>query len=956
MRKLNRSLLLVGALALTGGLAACGDDVTVAGPSTPAGRVSGVTVSPATASVRIGGSVQLNAGVSADSGVTSTVAWKSSDATIATVDASGKVTGVKAGTVGITATATATNGSSASGSATITVTNASNVQSIVLNPTAIVLNPGQTQGINATVTLDPTSTSSDKGVTWASSDNTIATVDAAGVVTAVKPGNATITATANADSTSKATASVTVRTPAPTQISVQSITVQGNLNQTVDVNNVAGPIDVTLNVDPGDNVVSKVEVLIDNTVVCSQAFSGAQSQALRVAAAKAEAAPVPVVCQINTAKFDTLTGAITPWNANGTHQLTARAITSTGQQVATPSTQLVFNNTSGFVFSVTNQNDHVIGGTTFPNSAVNPVTGLSWIAGNVTVKLLGVSYIAGSSFTQANVQMFGQNVSVPVTNGVATVFYADTVGGTNSIANYQSPGAGESPVVTASVITGGNAGSTVTLNGLNAAIPALPVTRLDNLAPAAPVAAGTMPIWVNGAFAFTNANAGVTQGADAGVNNVKTDYYTAATSTLTGSCSTTGTTKTTTGSQLAGSVTSTTYQAKAVEYDALGNAACALVTTAIANQFGADFRAPSITTGSIIGGVSNQGTYTAAQTVDLSVAAADTGTSGPSGFSATPIRVVSNIQTAPGTFVCYLSTGTAPACATPSQQPLIFPATGATEGYYTLTADLLDQAGNATNLYNGVQYLYDVTPPTFSGGISLQSSYVGNQPGSFSISASDNINLGTATGVLQYGAVDSLQYPAQSLSTFGAFNTSQTINLQIPQIIACLSPNSAGPIPAGTKLSQVDITLKDFAGNAAAAPATQAIGGAYVPTCSTVGITPINTFTSTSAAATISKTGAGGNPTSTLLRADANVTGNTSPDPFSRVEFWYRVTGAGTPLKFLGSTTSVPVQAGGNRDWLYSFTLSASALANANYDIVAIGVDANGNAVLSTVAPVSVIP
>src|SRR4029079_11173070 len=125
------SLLLVGALALTGGLAACGDDVTVAAPTppgTPTPQVRGVTVSPATANVRIGGSVQLNAGVTADSGATATVAWKTSDATIATVDASGKVTGVKVGTVGITATATA-NGSSASGSATVNVTNASNVSS-----------------------------------------------------------------------------------------------------------------------------------------------------------------------------------------------------------------------------------------------------------------------------------------------------------------------------------------------------------------------------------------------------------------------------------------------------------------------------------------------------------------------------------------------------------------------------------------------------------------------------------------------------------------------------------------------------------------------------------------------------------------------------------------------------------------------------------------------------------
>lgn len=54
----------------------------------------------------------------------------------------------------------------------------------------------------------------DKSVTWASSDDTIATIDSAGLVTGIAPGTVTITATSVADNLVSGTLSVTV-TPAP---------------------------------------------------------------------------------------------------------------------------------------------------------------------------------------------------------------------------------------------------------------------------------------------------------------------------------------------------------------------------------------------------------------------------------------------------------------------------------------------------------------------------------------------------------------------------------------------------------------------------------------------------------------------------------------------------------------------------------------------------------------------
>lgn len=70
--------------------------------ATPA--VDSVTVTPDTASIAVDDTVQLTATVS-PSGADQTVAWTTSDATKATVSATGLVTGVAAGSATITATA-----------------------------------------------------------------------------------------------------------------------------------------------------------------------------------------------------------------------------------------------------------------------------------------------------------------------------------------------------------------------------------------------------------------------------------------------------------------------------------------------------------------------------------------------------------------------------------------------------------------------------------------------------------------------------------------------------------------------------------------------------------------------------------------------------------------------------------------------------------------------------------
>ncbi|MEP6495654.1 MAG: Ig-like domain-containing protein, partial [bacterium] len=124
----------MGLLTLAG-LTACGDKVTVPPQTTtpPDAVVHSVTVSPnAIPNLAIGGKVTLAASVDAGAGVTvRTVTWSSSDATVASVGTDGTVTGVKAGTVTITAAATADP--NVKGAAVVTVAAASPAPTVTIS-------------------------------------------------------------------------------------------------------------------------------------------------------------------------------------------------------------------------------------------------------------------------------------------------------------------------------------------------------------------------------------------------------------------------------------------------------------------------------------------------------------------------------------------------------------------------------------------------------------------------------------------------------------------------------------------------------------------------------------------------------------------------------------------------------------------------------------------------------
>jgi alpha-L-fucosidase 2 len=93
-------------------------------------------------------------------------------------------------------------------SATTKVTVTTKVESITLDKTEGILNVGNTVTITAAVTPEE---ATNPAVTWSSSDESVATVDETGKVTAVATGNATITATSEDDSSVSANYELTVQ-------------------------------------------------------------------------------------------------------------------------------------------------------------------------------------------------------------------------------------------------------------------------------------------------------------------------------------------------------------------------------------------------------------------------------------------------------------------------------------------------------------------------------------------------------------------------------------------------------------------------------------------------------------------------------------------------------------------------------------------------------------------------
>lgn len=153
--------------------------------------VRALTITPATGSLRSGSQLKLSAVLDADQGIEPEIRWASDNPAVVTISAQGVATGVGEGTAVIRATAAAD--SRVSATATLTVTSAKSVR--ILNAPSF-MRVGDNASLGAFSDLDPNQSSA---VTWSSSQPSVASISATGVLTALSPGNTIIRLTSAAE-------------------------------------------------------------------------------------------------------------------------------------------------------------------------------------------------------------------------------------------------------------------------------------------------------------------------------------------------------------------------------------------------------------------------------------------------------------------------------------------------------------------------------------------------------------------------------------------------------------------------------------------------------------------------------------------------------------------------------------------------------------------------------------
>lgn len=211
-------------ITATSGSVAASATVTVASPD-----ITSVELTPGTLELTIEDTFSLAATVRDENGdivEDATIDWSSDDATIASVDANGTVTAVAAGTANITAAV-----GQAQATAEITVVPPA-VASIELSPRSASMEVNQTVDLTATARAGDGTELTWPTITFSSSDDTIATVDANGTVTGVLPG--TVAITAEADGVERS-AAITVNPSQYTALSVSPSTSSIEVGQTVDL-------------------------------------------------------------------------------------------------------------------------------------------------------------------------------------------------------------------------------------------------------------------------------------------------------------------------------------------------------------------------------------------------------------------------------------------------------------------------------------------------------------------------------------------------------------------------------------------------------------------------------------------------------------------------------------------------------------------------------------------------
>lgn len=215
--------------------------------------VTEVSLDRSKLSLAINDTAVLTASVQPDNATDKTVTWTSSDNNVATVDNSGRITGVAKGTA--TITATANDGSGSSAVCVVTVIAPIPVDTVTFDSSSKSLYTGDSFTI--TPTISPAD-ATDKSLTWKSSDPAVASVSDTGVVTAKGAGKATITATSSNGKSAECVVTVTKKSIKVTGVTVSPTSKSIYVDDT---------FSVTANISPSDADVKTVTWSSSNSSV-----------------------------------------------------------------------------------------------------------------------------------------------------------------------------------------------------------------------------------------------------------------------------------------------------------------------------------------------------------------------------------------------------------------------------------------------------------------------------------------------------------------------------------------------------------------------------------------------------------------------------------------------------------------------------------------------------------------
>ena len=447
---LRQATLLVAAVLLTTNFWSCSkDEEPVPEPTPPVVSVTGVTLNKTSTSIQVGGTETLTATVSPKDAANKKVTWESSNAAIASVDANGKVTGVKAGEATITVT-TEDGGKTATCKVTVSDKEIK-VTGVKLNKSETSLLVGGNETLTATVLPED---ATNQNVTWKSDKPEIATVDANGKVTAVKVGEATITVTTE-DGGKTATCKVTV---SETSVAVTGVT----LNKAETSIFVGGSETLTATVAPADATNQKVTWKSDKPEIATVDANG------KVTGVKAGEATITVTTE-DGGKTATCKVTVKP---NLVSEITlaalaiyvgeSKAVTATVKPDDTTNKELTWKSSDESIATVdaTGKVTGVKIGTTTITATARDGSGVS---GSCTVTVL--SHVKKVTVTPANLTL-GKNKSYTLT---ATV---DAQPGTDTGVTWTSSDTTIATVDATGKVTATDKVGTVTITATSKADPA----------------------------------------------------------------------------------------------------------------------------------------------------------------------------------------------------------------------------------------------------------------------------------------------------------------------------------------------------------------------------------------------------------------------------------------------------------------------------------------------------